>query len=102
MRSRSAWLVAALGVGAALASRVRRARRGAAAPAGDAPPAVDPRAEELRRKLDQSRTLVSEREEFESGETTVDEAEPPPADPSQRRREVHEQGRSALDEMRGA
>jgi hypothetical protein len=61
-------------------------------------PAVgpDPRAEQLRAKLDESRPLVEERESFEAGETPVDEA----PDPEERRRRVHEQGRSAVDEMR--
>jgi hypothetical protein len=58
-------------------------------------PAVDP-AEELRAKLAESRAVVDERDEFESGETTVDSA----PDPDERRRQVHEQGRDALDEMR--
>lgn len=60
-------------------------------------PAHDPRAEELRAKLEESRTLVDEREEFEAGEQAVDEAEP---DPEARRRRIHEQGRAAVEEMR--
>jgi hypothetical protein len=59
----------------------------------------DPRAEELRAKLEESRALLDERDEFEAGETTVDEAEPT-VDPDERRRRVHEQARSAVDEMR--
>ena len=55
------------------------------------PPEVsDPRAEELRRKLEESRTLVED-DEFASGET--------PVDADDRRRDVHERGRSAIDEM---
>ena len=56
----------------------------------------DPRAEELRRRLEESRTLVAEREAFEEGETTVDRAEAP----DDRRRELHEWARAAADEMR--
>jgi hypothetical protein len=63
-------------------------------------PGADPRAAELRAKLQESRPLVDEREEFEAGETAVDEAEPAPPDPEARRRRVHEQARSAVDEMR--
>jgi len=58
---------------------------------------VDPRAEELRRKLDESQPVVAEREEFEAAETPVDEA-----DPEERRRAVHAEGRSAVDRMQDA
>lgn len=53
---------------------------------------ADPRAEELRRRLDESRAVAADQEEFTSGETPV-EAE-------DRRRDVHERGRAAIDEMR--
>jgi hypothetical protein len=76
--------------GAAAYKRLRRSE-----PA----PAEDPRAEELRRKLDESRTIVEEREEFESAETPVDAAEP--VEVADRRKAVHERGRAAADEMRG-
>jgi hypothetical protein len=66
------------------------------------PAASDPRADELRRKLDESRSIVQERDEFEVGETPVDQAEPAPVDPAQRRREVHEEGRAAVERMRDA
>ena len=39
---------------------------------------ADPRADELRRKLAEARTIVEEREEFEAAETPVDRAEPEP------------------------
>ena len=39
---------------------------------------------------------MDEREAFEEGETTVDAA----PDPESRRREVHEQARARLDELR--
>jgi hypothetical protein len=84
-----AWLAALLGF-AAFARRLRRRR--------SETPSVDP-AEELRRKLDESRSIVSEREEFEEAETPVDQAQPP-AGVDERRRQVHEQGRQAVDEMR--
>ena len=67
------------GLGAATAYRALRRR--------PEPAAVDP-AEELRAKLAETREV---------------EAEPEPAaplDPDARRREVHEQGRAAIDELR--
>ena len=92
MRARIAWLAGAVTVaGAAAYKRLRRTE-----PA----PAEDPRAEELRRKLDESRPIVEEREEFESAETPVDAVEP--AEVADRRKAVHERGRAAADEMRGS
>jgi hypothetical protein len=76
-----------------LAGLLRRRRDPAAAD-------VDPRAEELRRKLDESRSLVEERDEFEGGELTVDLAEPAPEDPESRRRAVHESARATVERMR--
>jgi hypothetical protein len=68
-------------------------------PAPDEPP--DPRAEELRAKLAESRVLVDERDEFEAAETTVDtEVEPPRESPDERRRRVHERGHAAASRMR--
>jgi hypothetical protein len=61
-------------------------------------PAEDPRAEELRQKLEESRAVVDEPEEFDSAETTVDQAEP--VDVGDRREAVHERGRAAAEEMR--
>ena len=91
MRARIAWLAGAVTVaGAAAYKRLRRSE-----PA----PAEDPRAEELRQKLDESRPIVEEREEFESAETPVDAAEP--VEVADRRKAVHERGRAAADEMRG-
>jgi hypothetical protein len=95
MRVRLAWLVG-LGGAAALTLRAVLGRR--ARPA--VPPADDPRARELRRRLDESRSLVDEREEFEERELPVDRVDAG-GDPDERRRRVHEEGRSAVDEMRG-
>lgn len=90
MRSRTAWL-GALGVaGAAIYRKLRRA--------GEPVPGPDPRAEELRRKLDESRPLVEEREEFEAAETPVDQADT--GDVTDRRAAVHERGRAAAEQMR--
>jgi hypothetical protein len=85
------WLLALFG-GFALFGFLRRKR--------EQPVEPDPRAEELRRKLAESRAMVAEREEFEAAELTVDRAEPAPEDPESRRRGVHEVGRAAAEQMR--
>jgi hypothetical protein len=91
MRARIAWLAGAVGVAGAAAYRALRRK--------EAPAQEDPRADELRRKLDESRTIVEEREDFEAAETPIDEAEPPEVE--DRRKAVHDRGRAAADEMRG-
>jgi len=74
----------------------------------------DPAAE-LRAKLEESRGVGDDRDDFESGETPVDKADPgaaapaapePPqtpeeSDPEARRRAVHEQTRTRIDELSG-
>jgi hypothetical protein len=85
VRGRTAWIAGALGA-AGVAYRALRRKQ----------PAADPRADELRRKLEESKPLVEEREEFESGETPVDEATL-----DEKRAAVHEQGRAAMREMKG-
>jgi hypothetical protein len=72
-------------------------RRSEPAPVETGP---DPRAEELRRKLAESRAVVDERERFEAGETPVDEVEPAQSDLDARRRRVHEDARSVVEQMR--
>jgi hypothetical protein len=62
---------------------------------------VDPRAEELRQRLEESRPVIDDREEFEAAETTVDAVEATPEDPEARRRAVHAEGRSIVEEMKG-
>jgi hypothetical protein len=88
VRSRLAWLAGAVG-GVAAYRRLRRR-----------PHEGDPRAAELRRKLDESRTLVEERDEFEAAETPVDAAGD--LGPEARRNAVHESGRAAAERMRGS
>ncbi|HEX3687126.1 MAG TPA: hypothetical protein VHU60_06050 [Gaiellaceae bacterium] len=91
--ARTAWLAGA--AGAAIAAY--RKLRPAPAPQPSPVPTDDPRAEELRRKLEESRTVAEEQhEEAASPETPVDEA-----DVESRRAAVHERARSAADEMRG-
>jgi hypothetical protein len=84
----------ALGV-AAVWRTVRRKPRPAAEPD------PDPRADELRARLDESRAVVDEREEFEGAETTVDAVDAVP-DTEERRRTVHAEGRAAVEKMRGS
>lgn len=86
--------IAALG---ALTARFLRRKR-------EQPAEADPRAGELRQRLQESRAVVSEREEFEAAETPVDEVEPvadgPAQDVDERRREIHDRARAAAEEMR--
>jgi hypothetical protein len=60
----------------------------------------DPRAEELREKLAEARTVVDERDEFEAAETTVDQADPELPSVDERRAAVHEAGRARVEQMR--
>jgi hypothetical protein len=64
------------------------------------PPVAEPDpAEELKARLAEARGSGDDREEFEAGETPVDEAPDPDVDA--RRRSVHERARTAIDEMKG-
>jgi hypothetical protein len=89
MRRLHAWLVGFAGGLVAY-----RAWRRTPQPAPRTEP--DP-AEALRAKLAEAKAAGQDREEFEAGEQPVDAA----ADPDERRREVHERGRAAVDEMHG-
>jgi hypothetical protein len=92
VRARTAWLAGAAGAAIAVYRKLRPTPARAPAPV----PEDDPRAEELRRKLEESRTVVEEQhEEAASPETPVDEV-----DVESRRAAVHERARSATDEMR--
>jgi hypothetical protein len=100
VRTRTTVLAGATAAVGALAARVFRRRR-----LGEG--GADPRAGELRQRLDESRAVVTEREEFEAAETTVDEVETVadvderrPEDVDERRREIHERARAAADDMR--
>jgi len=93
MRRFIAGIVCGAGALFAFRWRLRRRRRGE--------PAVEDPAEELKRKLEESRTTES------APEPAVEPATPP--EPSaaeagldERRREVHERGRAAIDRMRPA
>jgi hypothetical protein len=89
MRRPLAWLL-----GGVTVLRLFR-RRGPAATE-----ASDPRADELRQRLEEARAVVDERDEFEGAETTVDQAEPAMPTADERRRDVHEAGRARVDQMR--
>ena len=91
MRRPFAWLLG----GFALFGFLRRRRH--QLPAADG--ASDPRAEELRQKLAESRAIVEERETFEAAETPGDQVEPL-EDPEARRRAVHESARATAERMR--
>jgi hypothetical protein len=90
-----AWLAGA--VGGAAAYRALRRRP-------EAPAEAESRAEELRAKLAAAREGGDDRSAH--GEDAGDvplarSAEAEPLDPEARRRAVHEQGRAAIDEIRG-
>ena len=89
MDRRFAWLGAAVG---GLAVWRWRRRKPKSEPRVEEDPA-----ESLRAKLEQSRAVADERERFEERETPVDEA----PDPEERRRSVHEEARTRMDELRG-
>jgi hypothetical protein len=95
VRSRLAVLLGGAAVAAAAAYRALRPRRGLQAPAEP-----DSHADELRAKLEESRAVVAEREEFEEAEVPVDQADEIAADVGDRRRAVHERGRRVAEEMR--
>lgn len=118
MKRRLFWLLALAG---AIWLYLRRGAR-QPQPVDRVPPAADP-AEELRRKLDAKDRGADEPASHLSTPESSDveplhpgpaeHLEPPPAEPGQpaapvvsedldaRRREIHEQARSAADEMRG-
>jgi hypothetical protein len=87
MRHRKLWITGGIAVAGGALFRVLRHRK-----------QPDP-ADELRRKLDESRSVADERDEFEGAEVPVDQAEP---GVDERRREAHERGRSVLEDMRGS
>jgi hypothetical protein len=62
--------------------------------ADDAPETADPRADELRERIEQAKATADDRDDFEAGETPVDAA-----DPAARRAAVHEEARTRIEEM---
>ena len=65
-----------------------------------APAVPEPHAEALKTKLAESRVVADDREEFESAETTIDQAESVPPEIAERRQSVHARGREAAEQMR--
>ena len=62
--------------------------------AAEAAAAADPRAEQLRARIEEAKAAADDRDDFEAGETPVDAA-----DPATRRSAVHEAARARIDEM---
>jgi hypothetical protein len=93
MRKLATWFLVSLGI-AALVRRLRRRDETAGQQAEPAPaaPAVDDPADELRRRLAESR----------SADEPADVSDEPESTPEERRAEVHEQGRATIDEMRSS
>ena len=67
---------------------------------GSAPVEPEPHAEALKTKLAEAREVADDREEFESAETPVDQAESVPLEVGDRRASVHERGRQVAEQMR--
>jgi len=104
VQNRAAIIAGGVAAAAAVAYGFLRRKPAAQPPVAlpDEPASPDPRAEELREKLAASRELAAEREAFEEAETPVDEAVADPGgDVDELRREVHERGRAAAEQMRG-
>ena len=98
MRRTLAWIAGALGAAGALKALRRRPQPVEELPVEEG---SDPRADELRRRLEEAKPIVAEREQFEAGETPVDRADPEAgADPEAKRQDVHDRARAAIDEMR--
>jgi hypothetical protein len=88
-----AWLAGALGL-AGLAKALRQ--RPQQAPE----PGPDPRAEELRRRLEETKPLAAEPvEEADAAEVPVDEAPDPAPVRARTREDVHAQARAAIREI---
>jgi hypothetical protein len=98
VRARTAWLAGAAGTAVALYRKLLRQA-----------PVEDRRAEELRQRLEESRTVAEEQhEEAASPEVPVDAVTEPEPEPElesgaveDRRRALHERARAAAEEMRG-
>jgi hypothetical protein len=65
-----------------------------------APIVPEPHVEALKARLAESKAVVAEREEFEAGETPVDEVDSVPTEVGDRRRSVHDRGRQVAEQMR--
>jgi hypothetical protein len=90
-----AWVGGVAG-GIAAYRLLKRRPEPAPQPPATAEPEPDDRAEELREKLAESRTAEPP---VEGAPAEAEAAEPEPESPEDRRRRVHEEGRSTLDDM---
>jgi hypothetical protein len=100
MRRLYTWLLGVAGGATAYRAFRRRPgpRRGPDGRGGE----PDGRAGELRAKLAQARVAGDGREDFEAGETPVDQVDAAETgDLEARRRAVHRDARAAIDEMQG-
>ncbi|MGZ4390105.1 MAG: hypothetical protein ACXVZL_12060 [Gaiellaceae bacterium] len=103
MKRLYAWVAgAAGGLAAYRAVKGRRLR-----PRPEPGAGADARAEALKARLRQAREAADDRDsesgvpDAEAGPLDPRPLDPEPLDPGARRAQVHEQGRAALDEMRG-
>jgi hypothetical protein len=95
-----AGIAGVLGISWLLRKRREAVEQDAAVERTDEPvPAADPRAEELRARIEEAKAAGDDRDDFEAGETTVDADDPAALDPSARRAAVHEAARARIDEM---
>jgi hypothetical protein len=107
VRRLTAWIG---GVAGGIAAYRLLRRRSQAAPPEPVPSEADERAEELRAKLAESKRtespaaqpVVDDTVRESPAEPVAEEHEPAPEpeSPEDRRRQVHEEGRAALDEMK--
>jgi hypothetical protein len=65
-----------------------------------APAVPEPHAEALKEKLAEARVAADDRDEFESAETPIDQAESVPPELAERRESVHARGRETAEQMR--
>ena len=94
MKARLAVLVGGVAVAGATAARFFR-RRPAHADIDD------PNAERLKAKLAESRAVVDDRDDFDAGETPIDQADEAVApELGDRRKAVHTRARRVAEEMR--
>ena len=90
MRRLLTWLLVTLGI-AALVRKLRRRAHASSAPVAPEMPAASDHADELRRKLAESR-----------GDEPGPEGAVPEESVDERRADVHAEGRATLDEMRSS
>ena len=98
MRRLTAWIGGAVG-GITAYRFLRRERAATAPPEPETAAEQDERADELRARLAESRAAEPVVAEPPAEPMSEEEPAAEPESPDARRRQVHEEGRSALDEM---